>query len=151
MVEALDDTDRRIVDVLSVDGRLSMRALAEQLHVSRANVYARVERLERSGVIRGYRADVDPVAAGLKTSAYVTLSLEQQRWREVRDQLSRVPGVAHIALLGGQFDVLLLLRARDNADLRRIILDEIQRMEGVRGTQTFLVFEETESAVTLGG
>lgn len=148
MAEQLDETDRRILDILGDDGRLSMRALAEQLHVSRANAYARVERLERAGVIRGYRADVDPVAAGLGTTAYVTLSTEQHEWRQVRAQLTRIPGVTHVALTGGQFDVVLLVRARDNADLRRIVLDQIQSIEGVRSTQTLLVFEETEPRIT---
>jgi DNA-binding Lrp family transcriptional regulator len=138
----LDDTDRRILDELTADGRMSMRTLADRLHISRANAYARVERLQQSGVIRGFTADVDPAAAGLGTSAYVTVNLRQHDWREVRAQLLRLDGVAHIGLLGGEFDVILLVRARDNADLRRLVLDEIQSMPGVLNTRTHLVFEE---------
>jgi DNA-binding Lrp family transcriptional regulator len=140
----LDDTDRRILDELTADGRMSMRTLAERLHVSRANAYARVDRLRKSGVIRGFRADVDPVASGLGTSAYVTLNLRQADWRRIREQLQALPGVAHIGLVGGEFDVILLVRARDNEDLRRLVLDEIQGMEGVLTTRTLLVFEEHE-------
>ncbi|GLY95345.1 Lrp/AsnC family transcriptional regulator [Actinoplanes sp. NBRC 103695] len=142
MAADLDDTDRRILDELTADGRMSMRTLAERLHISRANAYARVERLQRSGVIRGFTADIDPAAAGLGTSAYVTLNLRQHDWREVRAQLLQLEGVAHIGLLGGEFDVILLVRARDNADLRRLVLDEIQSMPGVLNTRTHLVFEE---------
>ena len=141
---ALDDVDQRIVAELRRDGRLSMRALAERLHISRANAYARVARLESDGVIRGYHADIDPVLAGLGTSAYVTVTLQQAEWRGVRDQLQRLEGVEHIGLVGGDFDVILLVRARDNADLRRIVLDRIQGMEGVLNTRTLLVFEEPE-------
>jgi DNA-binding Lrp family transcriptional regulator len=140
----LDDTDRRILEELSVDGRMSMRTLADRLHVSRANAYARVDRLQKSGVIRGFRADVDPVASGLATTAYVTLNLRQADWRRIREQLQALPGVAHIGLVGGEFDVILLVRARDNEDLRRLVLDEIQGMEGVLTTRTLLVFEEHE-------
>ena len=138
----LDETDRQILTALSRQGRMSMRSLAESLHISRANAYARVERLHSSGVIRGYRADVDPVASGLGTSAYVTLTLRQAEWRRVRSQLQALPGVVHIALVGGEFDVILLVRAQDNEDLRRVVLDEIQGMEGVLSTRTLLVFEE---------
>ena len=144
MASPLDDTDRRILDELAVDGRMSMRTLADRLHVSRANAYARVDRLQKSGVIRGFRADVDPVAAGLATTAYVTLNLRQADWRRIREQLQALPGVAHIGLVGGEFDVILLVRARDNEDLRRLVLDEIQGMEGVLTTRTLLVFEEHE-------
>lgn len=143
----LDDTDRRILDELTADGRMSMRTLAERLHISRANAYARVERLQQSGVIRGFTVDVDPAAAGLGTSAYVTVNLRQHDWREVRAQLLRLQGVAHIGLLGGEFDVILLVRARDNADLRRLVLDEIQSMPGVLNTRTHLVFEEPRPAM----
>jgi DNA-binding Lrp family transcriptional regulator len=142
----LDDTDRRILDELAADGRMSMRTLADRLHVSRANAYARVDRLQKSGVIRGFRADVDPVAAGLATTAYVTLNLRQADWRRIREQLQALPGIAHIGLVGGEFDVILLVRARDNEDLRRLVLDEIQGMEGVLTTRTLLVFEEHEPA-----
>lgn len=144
MVTSLDDTDRRILDELTTDGRLSMRHLAERLHISRANAYARVGRLRASGVIRGFRADVDPVARGSSTSAYVTLNLRQADWRRIRKQLQALPGVAHIALVGGEFDVILLVRARDNEDLRRLVLDEIQGMDGVLSTRTLLVFEELD-------
>ena len=138
----LDQIDRAILAELGHDGRMSMRQLAQRLHISRANAYARVERLQSGGVIRGYRADIDPVASGLGTSAYLTLTLRQSEWRRVKDQLQAVPGVVHIALVGGEFDVIMLVRARDNEDLRRVVLDQIQEMDGVISTRTLLVFEE---------
>ena len=142
MASPLDGIDRKTLEALTRDGRMSMRTLAETLHISRANAYARVERLKRSGVIRGFRADIDPVLSGLGTSAYVTLNVRQAAWRQIAGRLQSLPGIAHIALVGGEFDVVLLVRARDNADLRRLVLDEIQGMDGVISTRTLLVFEE---------
>lgn len=150
MATPLDDTDRLTLDALTRDGRMSMRTLAETLHISRANAYARVERLKRSGVIRGFRADIDPVLSGLGTSAYVTLNVRQAAWRQIAGKLQSLPGIVHIALVGGEFDVVLLVRARDNADLRRLVLDEIQGMEGVVSTRTLLVFEEPEPSSESG-
>ena len=144
MASALDDIDRQILAELTRDGRMSMRTLAEHLHISRANAYARVERLRTANVIKGFRADIDPVAAGLGTSAYVTVNLHQAEWRDVGEQLRALPGVVHIALVGGEFDAILLVRARDNAGLRRLVLDVIQGMPGVVNTRTLLVFEEAE-------
>lgn len=144
MASPLDDIDRRILVELSRDGRMSMRTLAEHLHISRANAYARVQRLRDTNVIRGFRADVDHVAAGMGTSAYLTVNLRQAEWRVVGEQLRALPGVVHIALVGGEFDVILLVRAKDNADLRRLVLDVIQGMPGVVSTRTLLVFEEFE-------
>ncbi|MDG6101757.1 Lrp/AsnC family transcriptional regulator [Dactylosporangium aurantiacum] len=144
MASPLDDIDRRILAELSRDGRMSMRTLAEHLHISRANAYARVQRLRDTNVIRGFRADVDHAAAGMGTSAYLTVNLRQAEWRVVGEQLRALPGVVHIALVGGEFDVILLVRAKDNADLRRLVLDVIQGMPGVVSTRTLLVFEEFE-------
>ncbi|HEY2043786.1 MAG TPA: AsnC family transcriptional regulator, partial [Jatrophihabitans sp.] len=68
---ALDDTDRAIVHELRLDGRISMRALAEKLHISRASAYNRVERLQAAGVVTGYTAAIDPERYGFGISAYV--------------------------------------------------------------------------------
>jgi DNA-binding Lrp family transcriptional regulator len=144
MASSLDATDRRIVEALVDDGRVSIRALAQTLHISRANAYARVERLLSSGVIRGFRAEIDPSALGLSTSAFITITLRQGEWRDVSSRLHAVPGIVHIALVGGEFDAIVLVRARDNADLRRIVLDEIHGIPGVLSTRTHLVFEESD-------
>ncbi|MBO4206628.1 Lrp/AsnC family transcriptional regulator [Micromonospora echinofusca] len=138
----LDEVDRRILDALVHDGRLSIRALAERVHVSRTNAYARVERLLREGVITGFRAQVAPESAGLGTSAYIALKIEQNTWREVSAELARVRYIEHAALLGGDHDVLALVRAPDNAALRDVVLGQVQSIAGVLSTRTWLVFEE---------
>src|SRR5699024_1561095 len=74
----VDDVDRRLIEALRVDGRLSVRALAAQVHISRANAYARLERLREDGVITGFTAQVAPEHLGLGTSAYVSVSIEQR-------------------------------------------------------------------------
>jgi DNA-binding Lrp family transcriptional regulator len=139
---ALDDTDRRIVEALRADGRLSMRALAAQLHISRANVYARVERLERERVITGYAATVDPRQLGQTLSAYVYLKIAQQSWKTVRRTVLNIPEVDHAALVAGEHDMVLLVRTTDAAALRDLVLTRLQQMPGIHATQTELIFEE---------
>lgn len=141
----LDDVDRRILAELTRDGRQSVTTVAQNVHVSRAHAYSRINRLQDEGVITRYMAVVDPVRAGLRSSAYVTLKLRQHSWRELRDRLAALPEVHHIGLVGGNFDVILLVRARDNVDLRRVVFDNIQSMPGVLDTQTFLVFEDVDT------
>ncbi|MEW2146349.1 Lrp/AsnC family transcriptional regulator [Micromonospora vinacea] len=143
---ALDEVDRRILDELIRDGRTSVRTLAERIHISRTNAYARVERLLRDGVITGFRAQVAPEAAGLGTSAYIALTIEQNTWREVSAELARVRYIEHAALLGGDHDVLALVRAPDNAALRDVVLGRVQGIAGVLSTRTWLVFEEFDGA-----
>lgn len=139
---ALDTVDRQIIGELLGDGRKSIRAIAEEVHISRANAYARVNQLLADGVITGFSATLDPERAGLGTSAYVMLTIQQNTWREVSAALRELPFVEHFALVGGDFDVLTLVRAPDNAALRHIVLERIQEIDGVRGTRTWLIFDE---------
>ncbi|HVT68013.1 MAG TPA: Lrp/AsnC family transcriptional regulator [Trebonia sp.] len=138
----MDDVDRLIVEALRADGRLSMRALAERVRVSRASAYARVARLERDGVITGYAAQVDPVRYGYALSAYVYLDIAQRSWKPVRAQLLRMPEVDHVALVSGEHDILLRVRAADAVALRDVVLTRLQEIPEVRATQTVLIFEE---------
>ena len=139
---ALDEVDRQIIEALGQDGRLSIRALADQIHISRANAYARVERLTATGVITGFTVTVDPLRMGLATSAYVTLSLRQSSWRTLRKQLQEIPEIKHMALVGGDFDAILLVRAADNEGLRRVVLEKLQAIPEVLATRTALIFED---------
>jgi DNA-binding Lrp family transcriptional regulator len=140
---SLDHLDRRIIAALQQDGRISMRALAGQLHISRANAYSRVERLERAGVITGYTAVVDPVRFGYGLSAYVYLKIEQQSWKAVRDRVLAMAEVDHAALVSGENDIVLLIRAADTAALRDFVLTGLQEIPQVLGTQTVLIFDES--------
>lgn len=142
MGQPLDEIDRRIVAELEADGRLSGRALAERVSISRANAYARLDRLVADGVITGFTALVDPVGVGLTTSAFVTMSVRQNSWRDLKQRLARIPEIRHMALTGGEFDVMLLVRTADNNALRRVVLEQLQAMPEVLATRTFLIFED---------
>ncbi|MFD5253170.1 Lrp/AsnC family transcriptional regulator [Streptomyces bobili] len=140
----LDAIDQDILQMLQADGRASIRSVAERVHVSRANAYARINRLVEDGVIRGFGARVDHERAGHGTSAYVTLKIVQNSWRTVREQLRQLPGASHIALVGGDFDVLLLVHTPDNRALRELVLTRLQAIPEVLSTRTLLVFEEED-------
>lgn len=140
----LDETDRLIVEALRADGRLSMRALAARVHLSRANVYTRVARLQDDGVITGYAALIDPVRYGYGLSAYVYLDIAQRSWKAVRRQLLSMPEIDHVALISGEHDILVRVRAHDAASLRDVVLTRLQEMPEIRATQTVLIFEELD-------
>lgn len=138
----LDDTDRAIVDALREDGRLSMRSLAEQLHISRATAYTRVERLVDQGVITGYTVTIDAERYGFGISAYVYLKISQHSWKAVRDRILQIPEVWHGALVSGDNDLVLLVRTQDAASMRDLVLNTFQAMPDVVATQTVLILDE---------
>lgn len=140
----LDDIDRDILQILHTDGRASIRSVAERVHVSRANAYARINRLIDDGVIRGFGARINHERAGQGASAYITLKIVQNTWRTVREHLRALPGASHIALVSGDFDVLLLVHTPDNRALRELVLTRLQSIPEVLSTRTLLVFEEDD-------
>lgn len=144
----LDPIDRAIIAELRRDGRISVRALADQAHISRANAYTRIARMVDDGLISGFTVQLNPAKAGLGTTAYVSVTIDQTAWRAVSARLQEIPFVEHIALLGGDYDVLVLVRAPDNTALRHVVLDRIQDIPGVRGSRTWLVFEEARGCGT---
>lgn len=138
----VDPTDRRILLELAHSGRASMSEVAGRVHISRANAYARVRRLVEGGIIERFAAHVSPGGVGLGTSAYVSLSIRQNSWREVSTALQGVPGVDHVALCSGDMDVMVLVHTSDNASLRDLVLEKIRSIPGVLTTRTVIVLDE---------
>lgn len=139
---SLDSVDHRILRALSQDARQSVSALASGLHLSRANAYERISRLRAAGVLQGCTAVIDPRAAGMSTAAYVFLTLKQDDWEVLRGALADEPAVRHLALVGGQYDAVLLVRTRTVEELRRVVFERIQSLSCVQSSQTALIFDD---------
>jgi Lrp/AsnC family leucine-responsive transcriptional regulator len=89
----LDAVNKRIVEELQTDARLSMAALGRRVNLSAPAVAERVQRLEREGVIRGYRADVDPVALGYAVAAVVRVAPATRQLERIREIARESPEV----------------------------------------------------------
>jgi DNA-binding Lrp family transcriptional regulator len=138
----LDEVDRRIVALLRDDGRMSVNEVANQVHVSRATAYARLERLRTTEVITGFEAVVDPPAVGLPVTALILVNLEQRNWPSVHDALGAIPGVEWSAFTSGSFDMVLLVRMKDVAALRDVVLVQLHGLKFVKSSQTIFVLDE---------
>lgn len=141
-MSGMDAVDLGILDILRADSRTSIREVAERLGISRASAYARVKRLVDGGVIRGFTIDVDPAALGLGLPAYIHVRIKQNTWKSFRKKVWAMEEAAHVALVAGDFDCVILVRARDAEHLRELVLERIQALPEVVATQTVLVFEE---------
>jgi Lrp/AsnC family leucine-responsive transcriptional regulator len=138
----LDPVDRRLLEALAGDGRLPVAGLAQVAGISRANAYTRLERLRSDGLIEGFAARVNPAKLGLGVTALVLISGRQPAWRNLREQLQRMPEVEYCAFTTGEYDALILVRVPDVETLRDVILERLQAMEDVRATQTIFVLDE---------
>lgn len=131
-----------MLSILVDEGRASVNEVAVRADISRATAYSRYDRLVGNGVIRGFRADVDPHAIGLDVAAMILINVEQASWPATRDKVSRLPGVEYVAMTSGEFDFVLLVRMPDIAALRDVVLHRLQGMPEVRSTHTIFVLDE---------
>jgi DNA-binding Lrp family transcriptional regulator len=137
--------DQRILAVLRDDGRISMARLAEAVHTSRASAYVRLNRLREVGALLGFSAVVNPARIGTGVAALVLISANRRgrlRWMRWREQLEKIPAVEYAAMVTGETDVVVLLRVRDQEELRRVLLEQVQALEHVGTTHTLMVLDE---------
>lgn len=139
---ALDAVDRRILDLLSADGRASVREIAERAGIGRATAYNRIQHLRDAGVIRGFTVLIDSRRAGAGLAAYVYVKIDQHDWRHIGQLVASLPGVEHVALVSGEFDLLVLVRVQDPSELRDVVLERLHAVDGVTATQTTFVLDE---------
>ena len=145
----VDAVDRAILRALSEDGRMAVTELAESVNVSRANAYARLSRLESDGVIAGYGVRINPRAIGLEVAALIFLTTEQSEWREVREQLLRIPEVEFVGFATGDLDFVVLVRAAHTDELRDVVLERFIALPGVRKTQTVLLLDDVDRPTSI--
>ena len=143
-MQKLDEIDRRMIDALRADGRVSAPALAEQLSIGRATAYNRLDRLVDSGIIDGFSARVESAAVGLTVSALVMVNVRQGLWRNLRDELRALPGVEWLGVAPGRFDFVLLVRGASLEHLRDVALHELQQIDGVRSAETIVLLDEVD-------
>ncbi|MEV4620042.1 Lrp/AsnC family transcriptional regulator [Asanoa sp. NPDC049573] len=138
----LDAVDLRLLELLVQDARTSQRGLARELQMSPPAVGDRIARLERLGVIRGYRADIDWAALGFPMQVFLSVIAATDQAAIIR-ALHAIPEVEEVSVVTGSIDLLARLRVRDQAHLRAILLEGIWQIPGVSRTETLLSLAET--------
>ena len=141
---ALDRFDRAILEVLAADGRVSITDLAQQIGLSKSPTQARLRRLEKEGVITGYRALLDPVRLGLDHVAFVEVKLTDTREAALRafnKAVAQVPEIEQAHMIASHFDYLLKVRTRDMAAYRGVLGERISALPHVASTSTYVAME----------
>ncbi len=125
--DPLDDIDRKILTILQQDGRLSGADIGRQVNLSQPAVSARIQRLERQGVIKGYTAVVDPTQVGLTIHAVIRLRTTHARIPEALALFRDLPELTAAYRLTGEDCFLLHIHTPDTATLQRVV-DKVGRL-----------------------
>ncbi len=142
---SLDKFDLRILRLLAQDGRMSIRSVSREIGMSAPSVTERLSRLERAGVIRGYRADIDPGALGFPLVVYIgAVAIQGTDQRKVAQALREFIEIEDVQIVTGRQDMLIRLRVRDTEHLRECLFDRIWNIEGLERTETYISLDEMD-------
>jgi len=142
---ALDRVDRRILQLLQRDGRMSNADLAGAVNVSPATCHRRTQRLFDEGYIRHVRAEVAPEKVERSALVLVGVVLDRstpESFRTFEAAIRKLKFVLDCHLVAGDFDFFLKIRVRDIHDFNRLHGDQLISLPGVRQTRTFFVMKE---------
>jgi Lrp/AsnC family leucine-responsive transcriptional regulator len=143
----LDAIDRKILQSLQADGRLSLAELSEKVGLSPSPCLRRVRLLEKAGIIKRYVAMVDQQSVGLPVSVFVSLKLESQRQQMLANfgkLVARWPEVLECYLMTGPRDYLLRVVVEDLAAYERFLKQKLTRVEGIASIESSFALEQVK-------
>jgi Lrp/AsnC family leucine-responsive transcriptional regulator len=136
----MDPIDRKILALLQDDAKIPQAKIARSVGLTAPSVNERIRKLERAGYIRGYVAVLDPKRLGQDVTAFVEVFIEQPKFEagfiEAVGHLDEVLECHHIT---GEFSLLLKVRVADMAAFRRLLIEKLNTVRGVRQTRTLIV------------
>jgi Lrp/AsnC family leucine-responsive transcriptional regulator len=141
----VDELDLTLLRALADDARQSQRALARAVGMSPPAIADRLARLERIGVIRGYRVELNWAALGYPVVVYLAVTAGPgMDLSEIIRAIRELPEAQDMSVVTGGLDLLVRLRVRDHTHLRELLLNVIFRIPGVQRTETFLSLADAE-------
>ena len=149
----LDRFDRMILSVLASEGRISIADLARRIGLSKSPTQARLRRLEAEGIIRGYRALIDPIRLGLDHVAFVEVLLTDTREKALaafNAAVARVGEVEQVHMIAGNFDYLMKIRTRSMSEYRAVLAEKVSTLPYVASTSTYVAMQAVKEDGLLG-
>ena len=138
----IDDIDRRLLDLLQRNGRLTNAELAEETGLSVSACHRRVKQLEAKGVITGYSAIVDRTKAGLSVLAYVFVKLDfhtEERLDDFEKRINLIDEVVACYAISGNGDYILKVAASDMDSFAKVALKKLARLPSVKDSSSNFV------------
>jgi Lrp/AsnC family transcriptional regulator, leucine-responsive regulatory protein len=148
----MDAIDIQILTILQSRARIKKSEMARELDLPATTLQERIRRLEESGIIKNYKAVIDPEKIGLTIQAFVAVTLDRHESSDIRNfekGIKTIPNIKACYHLSGRFDYLLNLVAKDLQDLGDLVKVRITTLPDFGRCETYLVFSEIETAITL--
>ena len=152
MDRKLDNIDRNILKTLQENGRISITDLSQAVNLSKTPCAERVKRLEKSGYIQGYRAELNARDLGLPYITFVQVTMERTMTdvlERFNSAIRRIPEVESCHMIAGGFDYLLKVRTRSIAEYREVLGEKLSALPHVAQTSTYVAMETVKESTNL--
>lgn len=135
----IDGIDKKILRFLMDDARKPILEIARHIGISGAAIHQRLRKLEASGLIAGSKFIVNPKVLGYTTMAYIGIYLDKAMSNPLAvKELEKIPEVLECHYTTGNWSILIKVLCRDNEHLMHVLNRDIQQIEGVSRTETFI-------------
>jgi DNA-binding Lrp family transcriptional regulator len=138
-----------LLAILQKNPRAKLTGIARELGVSVTAVKKRIEGLEKKGIIKGYRAEIDYSKLNYALCAFVGVAIEPKKKEQVMEELSNIREVTELYDITGSFDALAKVYCRSMEDLRGLLAFTIGGIDGVRSTTTMMALKERDISIKL--
>lgn len=139
----LDKTDVQILNELLVNSRRSVTDISKGIGISNVAVQQRITKLEERGIIKSYSTYLDYKKLGFSTIAFIGIFLEKAKYyRDVIKQLDAIPQITEAHFTTGNYSIFAKINAKNNDHLMEILNNQVQNIDGISRTETFISLEE---------
>ncbi len=140
----IDSLDKKILSLVTQNARIPFLEVARECKVSGAAIHQRIQRLINIGVIKGSEFIINPAKIGYHTCAFMGIFLKKASlFNEVVELLKAIPQIVECHYTTGQYAIFIKIYARNNEDLKQMLHDKLQSIDGISSTETILSLEET--------
>ncbi|WP_025765248.1 Lrp/AsnC family transcriptional regulator [Dyadobacter tibetensis] len=148
----LDQIDRKVLEILQTNAKITNAQLSKEIGLSPAPTLERVKKLEQSGIIKSYHAQLEPERVGLGVSTFVQISLVGHRKAVTEsfvDKIQAIPEVVECHHITGTGDFLLRVISKDISTYQTLMLEKINEIEEVASTQTMVILSTFKESKVL--
>ena len=148
----LDKIDRKILEILQSDAKITNAQLAKDIGLSPAPTLERVKKLETSGLIKSYHAQLDTQMLGLGVSIFILISLSSHKMNQINsfvDKIKKLPEVTECHHITGSGDFLLKVLTTDIPSYQKLILDKLSQIEAIGNLQSMVVLANYKQSKVL--
>ncbi len=138
----IDELDEKILRLITKNARIPFLEVARECGVSGAAIHQRVQRLLNLGVVSGSEFIVSPSKLGYNTCAYMGIFLEKAKFhKQVVEELRKIPEIVECHYTTGQYAIFIKIQTKTNKHLKKIIDEDLQEVDGIARTETFISLE----------